>query len=160
MLSSNTPTDATPFWYQLRLVSARNAIALWRSPEYIFTRIFVCTCISFFVSLSFLQLGNSVRELQFRVFAIFWVIVLPAMVMSQIEPMFIYNRRTFIRGESFNALEVNLFKCVPPYRVFKSYLLSLCLRHRPGPRRNPVLDSVCPSLLGSDGMSELVSFSS
>ncbi|KAJ3545283.1 hypothetical protein NMY22_g2500 [Coprinellus aureogranulatus] len=96
----HTSTYATSFWYQLRLVSARNAVALWRSPEYIFTRIFVCTCISLFVSLSFLQLGNSVRALQFRVFAIFWVIVLPAMVMSQIEPMFIFNRRTFIRESS------------------------------------------------------------
>ncbi|KAF5332541.1 hypothetical protein D9611_005143 [Ephemerocybe angulata] len=96
----STSTYATSFFYQLRLVSARNALALWRSPEYIFTRLFVCTCISLFVSLSFLQVGNSARDLQFRVFAIFWVIVLPAMVMSQIEPMFIYNRRTFIRESS------------------------------------------------------------
>ncbi|RXW23030.1 hypothetical protein EST38_g2801 [Candolleomyces aberdarensis] len=97
---ASTSTYATSFFTQLRLVSARNAVALWRSPEYIFTRLFVCSCISLFVSLSFLQLGNSVRDLQFRVFAIFWVIVLPAMVMSQIEPLFIYNRRTFIRESS------------------------------------------------------------
>lgn len=38
-------------------------------PEYIFTRFFVCTFISLFISLSLLQLGNSVRDLQFRVFA-------------------------------------------------------------------------------------------
>ncbi|KAJ3509385.1 hypothetical protein NLJ89_g5251 [Agrocybe chaxingu] len=93
-------TYATPFWYQLKCVVQRNNTALWRSPDYIFSRLFVSTFISFFVSLSFIQLGTSVRDLQFRVFAMFWVIVLPAIVMSQIEPLFIFNRRTFIRESS------------------------------------------------------------
>lgn len=93
-------TYATSFFYQLQVVVRRNNLALWRSPDYIFTRLFVSSFISFFISLSFLQLGNSVRELQFRVFAIFWVVVLPAIVMSQIEPLFILNRRVFIRESS------------------------------------------------------------
>ncbi|KAJ7610902.1 ABC-2 type transporter-domain-containing protein [Roridomyces roridus] len=93
-------TYATSFSTQLRLVTERNFVALWRSPDYLFTRFFVCTFISFFVSLSLLQLGNSVRDLQFRVFAIFWVTILPAIVMAQIEPMFILNRRVFIREAS------------------------------------------------------------
>lgn len=63
--------DATSFLYQLKVVVQRNNIALWRSPEYIFTRLFISSFISLFVSLSFLQLGNSVRELQFRVFAMY-----------------------------------------------------------------------------------------
>ena len=61
--------DATPFLYQLRLVVQRNNLALWRSPDYLFTRFFVAGFISLFISLCFLQLGVSVRELQFRVFA-------------------------------------------------------------------------------------------
>ncbi|KAF8203885.1 pleiotropic drug resistance ABC transporter [Pholiota molesta] len=100
--SGNTDlsTYATPFWYQLKIVVQRNNTALWRSPDYIFSRLFVASFISLFISLSFLQLGNSIRELQFRVFGIFWVVVLPALVMAQIEPMFIFNRRTFIRESS------------------------------------------------------------
>lgn len=93
-------TYATSFLYQLRVVVQRNNMALWRSPDYVFTRIFVSSFISLFISLSFLQVGNSLRELQFRVFAIFWVVVLPAIVMSQIEPLFIANRRVFIRESS------------------------------------------------------------
>ncbi|KAJ7109815.1 ABC-2 type transporter-domain-containing protein [Mycena epipterygia] len=93
-------TYATPFLFQLRTVAARNFIALWRSPEYLFTRVFVVGFISLFVSLSFLQLGNGLRDLQFRVFSIFWVSILPALVMAQIEPMFIMNRRIFIRESS------------------------------------------------------------
>jgi len=93
-------TYATSFLYQLQVVVKRNNTALWRSPDYIFSRLFVSAFISLFVSLSFLQLGISVRDLQFRVFSIFWVSVLPAIVMAQIEPMFIFNRRIFIRESS------------------------------------------------------------
>ncbi|KAK1229304.1 ATP-binding cassette transporter snq2 [Marasmius sp. AFHP31] len=93
-------TYATSFWYQLKIVVERNNKALWRSPDYIFTRLFVCTFISLLVALSMLSLGDSVRDLQFRVFALFWVSVLPAIIMTQIEPMFIHNRRIFIREAS------------------------------------------------------------
>lgn len=62
--------DATSFWYQLKVVVERNNKSLWRSPDYIFTRLFICTFISLLVSLSFLSLGNSVRDLQFRIFAL------------------------------------------------------------------------------------------
>jgi ATP-binding cassette, subfamily G (WHITE), member 2, SNQ2 len=94
-------------------VVQRNNMALWRSPEYIFSRLFVASLISFFISLSFLQLGVSLRDLQFRVFAMyvpstplfkcslnmisrFWVVVLPALVMAQIEPLFLMNRSASI----------------------------------------------------------------
>ena len=30
----------------------------------------------------------------------YWVIIIPAFVMSQIEPLFIFNRRTFVRESS------------------------------------------------------------
>lgn len=66
-------TDATSFLYQLRIVVERNNLALWRSPEYIFTRLFVAAFISLFISLSFLQLGTGTRDLQFRVFSMYVV---------------------------------------------------------------------------------------
>ncbi|KAI0673630.1 ABC-2 type transporter-domain-containing protein [Trametes maxima] len=91
---------ATPFWQQLRWVVNRNNLKLWRSPDYVFSRLFVHAFIALFVALSFLQLGNSVRELQYRVFGIFWVTILPAIVMGQLEPMWILNRRIFIREAS------------------------------------------------------------
>ena len=61
-------TDATPFWTQLQVVAKRNTLALWRMPDYVFSRLFVHVFISLFISLSFLQLGRSSRELQYRVF--------------------------------------------------------------------------------------------
>lgn len=109
--------DATPFLYQLKNVVARNNTALWRSPDYVFSRLFVHAITSLSISLSFLNLGDSVRDLQYRVFGMsvvyifvslyftsvvdyvfdsFWVIVLPVIVMVQIEPMFIFNRSRFL----------------------------------------------------------------
>ena len=64
--------DATSFLYQLRTVIKRNNIALWRSPNYVFSRLFVHAFISLIISLSFLNLGHSLRDLQYRVFAM-WV---------------------------------------------------------------------------------------
>ncbi|EMD42318.1 hypothetical protein CERSUDRAFT_79900 [Gelatoporia subvermispora B] len=90
-------TYATPFWYQLKVVTTRNNLMLWRSPDYVFSRLFVHAFISLFISLSFLQLGNSVRDLQYRVFGIFWVTILPAIVMGQLEPMWILNRKSSSR---------------------------------------------------------------
>ncbi|KAI9569434.1 pleiotropic drug resistance ABC transporter [Boletus coccyginus] len=98
--TSQTRSYATSFLYQLRTVIKRNNIALWRSPDYVFSRLFVHAFVSLFISLSFLNLGHSLRDLQYRVFAIFWLVVLPTVVMVQLEPVYIFNRRTFIRESS------------------------------------------------------------
>ncbi|KAI0006223.1 ABC-2 type transporter-domain-containing protein [Russula compacta] len=93
-------TYATPLWYQLRIVVQRNALSLWRSPAYVFTRLFLHMTVSLFVSLTFLQLGHSVRDLQYRVFGIFWVVVLPSLIVPQLETVFLLNRLIFIREAS------------------------------------------------------------
>ncbi|TFY82670.1 hypothetical protein EWM64_g1346 [Hericium alpestre] len=98
--NKKSSTYATPFWTQLMVVVGRNTKALWRSPEYVFTRLFSHLIVSLLVSLPFLQLGNSVRDLQYRVFGIFFSSILPGLVIPQLMPIFIYNRRTFIREAS------------------------------------------------------------
>ena len=60
--------DATPFWIQLKEVVRRNNLSLWRSPDYVFSRLFIHAFISVQISLCFLQLGISARDLQYRVF--------------------------------------------------------------------------------------------
>jgi ATP-binding cassette, subfamily G (WHITE), member 2, PDR len=60
--------DAAPFIYQVKEVTVRSLTALWRSPAYVWTRLFIHAFISLFVSLSLLQLGHSSRDLQSRVF--------------------------------------------------------------------------------------------
>ena len=60
---------STPFLFQMKTVAERSFITLWRSPNYIYTRMFIHVVIALIVSLSFLQLGTSARDLQSRVFA-------------------------------------------------------------------------------------------
>ncbi|KAF8748804.1 ABC transporter [Rhizoctonia solani] len=91
---------ATPFMYQLRVVSERTLTAFWRQPDYGFTRLFTHGVIALITSLTFLQLGNWAQELQYRVFTIFMAIMLPLVIVSQVEPMFIAARMTFIRESS------------------------------------------------------------
>ncbi|KAG9100824.1 hypothetical protein FRC06_003645 [Ceratobasidium sp. 370] len=91
---------ATPFMHQLKVVSERTLTAFWRQPEYGFTRLFTHGAIALLTSLTFLQLGNSTQELQYRVFAIFMAIIMPAIIISQVEPMFIIARMIFIRESS------------------------------------------------------------
>lgn len=93
-------TYATPIMYQLHVVVKRSLISLWRSPDYTWTRLFVHIFLSLFISLAFLNLGSSVRDLQYRVFAIFWATLLPSFVFYQIIPAFITNRMLFIREAS------------------------------------------------------------
>jgi hypothetical protein len=66
---SSVTRYSTPFLFQMKTVAERSFLALWRSPNYIYTRLFIHVVISLIVSLSFLQLGNSSRDLQSRVFA-------------------------------------------------------------------------------------------
>lgn len=55
---TKTSTYATSFWYQLGVVTKRNNVALWRSPDYQFTRLFVHIFISL-VSTLFVSKGQS-----------------------------------------------------------------------------------------------------
>ncbi|CAE6436737.1 unnamed protein product, partial [Rhizoctonia solani] len=91
---------ATPLIYQLRVVLERTLTAFWRQPEYGFTRLFNHAVVALITSLTFLQLGNSTQELQYRVFTIFMAIMMPLVIVSQVEPMFISARMTFIRESS------------------------------------------------------------
>lgn len=67
LLLIHAQLDATPFWYQMKVVVQRNNVALWRQPDYIFSRLFIHVFSAFFASLALLQLKHSLRDLQYRV---------------------------------------------------------------------------------------------
>jgi ABC-type multidrug transport system ATPase subunit/ABC-type multidrug transport system permease subunit len=75
---------ATPLWHQIKLVQIRQHKAFWRSPNYGFTRLFNHVIIALLTGLMFLQLDDSRTSLQYRVFIIFQVTVLPALILAQV----------------------------------------------------------------------------
>jgi len=100
---------ATPYMYQLKQVFWRTAVSSWRQPDYQFTRLFQHAAIALITGLLFLQLGNSVQTLQYRVFSLFMVAVLPALILAQIEPFYIMARGTFMREDSSKMYRGTVF---------------------------------------------------
>jgi ATP-binding cassette subfamily G (WHITE) protein 2 (SNQ2) len=86
---------ATPIKHQLKLVSVRQSIALWRNPDYIWNKIILHVTSALFSGFTFWQIDNSVFGLQLRLFAVFNFIFVAAGVINQLQPLFIHNRDIF-----------------------------------------------------------------
>ena len=76
---------ASPFMHQLKLVINRTNVAYWRTPNYLFTRLFNHIVISLLTGLTYLRLDDSRASLQNKIFIMFQVTVLPALVIGQVE---------------------------------------------------------------------------
>jgi ATP-binding cassette subfamily G (WHITE) protein 2 (SNQ2) len=88
---------ATPLWHQIKIVNKRQHKAFWRSPNYGFTRFFNHLAIAILTGLMFLQLDDSRSSLQYRIFVIFQVTVLPALILAQVEPKYDLSRLVYYR---------------------------------------------------------------
>lgn len=100
---------ATSTWFQFKTVLQRTNVALWRNAQYQWTRLFAHIAIALVVGLTFLQLDNSLRSLQYRVFAAFFTSILPALILAQIEPQYIMSRMTFVREASSKMYSSTIF---------------------------------------------------
>src|SRR5271169_1276233 len=65
-----------------------------------FTRFFVHVVVALVTGFTFWKLGNTAMDLQNRIFVIFQATILPALVMSQVEPRYDWSRLIFIRENS------------------------------------------------------------
>ena len=88
---------ATPLWHQIKTVQLRTHKSFWRSPNYGFTRFFNHVIIALLTGLMFLNLDESRTSLQYRVFIIFQVTVLPALILAQVEPKYDLSRLIYYR---------------------------------------------------------------
>lgn len=128
---------ASPTSHQLRVVCTRMFRAYWRSPNYIFTRIFNHVSVSLISGLTFLQLDDSRTSLQNKVFVMFQVTVLPALIMSQTEVMFHLKRAIFFRESSSKMYSTTTFASAMalaeiPYSVLCAVCFFLPLYYMPG----------------------------
>jgi len=79
---------ATPLWHQIKVVTKRQLKAFYRSPNYGFTRLINHVIIALLTGLMFLNLDDSRTSLQYRIFIMFQVTVLPALILAQVEPKY------------------------------------------------------------------------
>ncbi|KZZ92294.1 ABC-2 type transporter [Ascosphaera apis ARSEF 7405] len=88
---------ATPLWHQVKLVTKRASLMLWRSPNYLFTRFFTHVMLAVITGLSFLNLDDSKASLQYRIFVVSQATIIPAIIVAQIEPKYDDARLVFYR---------------------------------------------------------------
>jgi ABC-type multidrug transport system permease subunit len=140
-VGSNFKTDekefATPLMHQLRVVQKRTHLAFWRSPNYGFTRLFNHVIIALLTGLAYLNLNNSRQSLQYRVFVIFQVTVLPALILAQVEPKYALSRMIYYREASSKmygqfAFASSLVVAELPYSILCAVGFFLPIYYMPG----------------------------
>ncbi|KAL2198045.1 ABC-2 type transporter-domain-containing protein [Corynascus similis CBS 632.67] len=128
---------ASPFWHQIRVVVRRANLAHWRTPNYLFTRLFNHFVIALLTGLTYLNLDNSRQSLQYKVFVMFQVTVLPALIISQIEVMYHVKRALFFREQSSKmyssfVFATSLLVAEMPYSILCAVSFFLPLYYMPG----------------------------
>lgn len=128
---------ASPLAHQLQVVVKRTNLSYWRSPNYLFTRVFNHIIIALLTGLTYLNLDYSRSSLQYKVFVMFQVTVLPALLMPQVELMFVIKRGIFFREASskmYSSFTFTLAMVLAelPYSILCSVFFFLPLYFIPG----------------------------
>ncbi|SPO07766.1 probable ATP-binding multidrug cassette transport protein [Cephalotrichum gorgonifer] len=84
---------------QTVLLTKRTLIQYWRTPDYIYSRLYCSFCHAGLNGLAFLQLGNSVADMQYRLFACFMVLMIVPEFINACSMMFIENRNIWLGRE-------------------------------------------------------------
>jgi len=128
---------ASPFTHQMKTVCTRMFRSYWRSPNYLFTRIFSHVAVALITGLMYLNLDDSRSSLQNRVFVIFQVTVLPALIITQVEVMYHIKRALFFREQSSKMYSPFVFTssvilAEMPYSILCAVAFFLPLYFMPG----------------------------
>lgn len=128
---------ATPMWHQIKVVGKRTHLSFWRTPNYGFTRLFVHVIIALLTGLMFLNLTDSRTDLQYRVFVVFQVCVIPAIILAQVEPRYDMARLIYYReaaGKAYKQFPFSFSMAMAemPYNVICAVGFFLPLYYIPG----------------------------
>ena len=91
---------ASPQWLQITMLTRRMFIQHWREPSYLYGRLFVAVIIGVFNGFTFWQLGNSVTDMQNRMFTSFLIVLFPATVVNTVVPKFYQNMALWMAREN------------------------------------------------------------
>jgi ATP-binding cassette subfamily G (WHITE) protein 2 (SNQ2) len=128
---------ATPLGFQIKQVVRRQNLSFWRTPNYGFTRLFNHVIIALLTGLMYLQLDDSRSSLQYRVFIIFQVTVLPALILAQVEPKYAIARMISFREQMSKAYKtfpfaLSMVIAEMPYSVLCAVFFFIPLYYIPG----------------------------
>ena len=123
---------ATPLWEQMKLVTHRMNVSLWRNTDYINNKLALHIISALFNGFTFWKIGNTVGDLQLRLFTIFNFIFVAPGVMAQLQPLFIARRDIYEVREkkskmySWVAFTTGLIVSEIPYLCVCAILYFVC----------------------------------
>lgn len=82
---------ASPVWLQITTLTKRLFTQYWRSPSYLYGKLFVAVIIGVFNGFTYWSLGTSIADLQNRMFTAFLIILIPPTVLNGVVPKFYQN---------------------------------------------------------------------
>lgn len=85
-------TFASPLLHQLKVVTIRQSIALWRNPDYVWNKILLHVVQALFSGFAFWKVGNRTFDLQLRLFCVFNFVFIAPGVINQLQPLYLRNR--------------------------------------------------------------------
>ncbi|KAI4123600.1 MAG: hypothetical protein LQ338_005192 [Usnochroma carphineum] len=91
---------ASPIWLQTRMLTRRMFTQHWRDPSYYYGKLFVAVIIGIFNGFTFYKLGNTVADLQDRMFTSFLICLIPPTVVNAVVPKFYQNLSLWMAREN------------------------------------------------------------
>jgi ATP-binding cassette subfamily G (WHITE) protein 2 (SNQ2) len=82
---------AAPVWLQTTQLTKRTFVQYWRDPSYLYGKLFTVVIIGIFNGFTFYQLGNSIGDLQNRMFTAFLIVLIPPTIVNGVVPKFYQN---------------------------------------------------------------------
>ena len=123
---------ASPTMHQLKIVVSRMFRSFWRSPNYLFTRLFNHAAVALVTGLTYLQLDDSRASLQNKIFVMFQITVLPALIMTQVEVSAIFFRESSSKMYSPMTFASSIVLAEAPYSLLCAVVFYLPLYFMPG----------------------------
>ncbi|KAH7169574.1 ABC-2 type transporter-domain-containing protein [Fusarium sp. MPI-SDFR-AT-0072] len=123
---------ATSMWGQIKLVTRRMSKSLYRNTDYINNKFALHISSALFNGFTFWQIGDSVGDLQLKLFTIFNFIFVAPGVLAQLQPLFIHRRGIFETREkkskmySWVAFVTGLIISEIPYLIICAIFYYLC----------------------------------
>lgn len=82
---------AAPVWLQTTMVTKRIFTQYWRDPSYLYGKLFVAVIVGIFNGFTFYKLGNSIGDMQNRMFTSFLILLIPPTIVNSVLPKFFTN---------------------------------------------------------------------
>lgn len=130
--SNDSQEFATPLWAQIKIVTHRMNVALFRNTNYVNNKVMLHIVLGLFNGFSFWKIGPTIAGLQLRLFTVFCFLYVAPGVISQLQPLFIDRRDIYDAREkksrmySWVAFTTGLIVSEIPYLILSGVLYFLC----------------------------------